>query len=201
MKPIETRYKGYRFRSRLEARWAVFFDSLGLDWEYEPEGFDLDAGYYLPDFKVIYPGRWEDERHTEWFEVKGDLTQVTQNEWARLFEFDSRTGITILDGTPSPKMYGTPRGLLKHKYPDGAVGYWQGNESSVVVRPFELHNDALAKDRFGVALWSGKGRLWWDEYENYFAPTTDFGYSSEIEDACVAARSARFEFGESGARV
>ena len=26
---IETAYKGYRFRSRLEARWAVFFDAIG----------------------------------------------------------------------------------------------------------------------------------------------------------------------------
>lgn len=51
MKAIETRYKGYRFRSRLEARWAVFFDALGIKWEYEPEGYDLgEAGWYLPDF-------------------------------------------------------------------------------------------------------------------------------------------------------
>lgn len=51
IKPIETRYKGYRFRSRLEARWAVFFDALGVKWEYEKEGYDLgDAGWYLPDF-------------------------------------------------------------------------------------------------------------------------------------------------------
>lgn len=51
MKPIETIYCGYRFRSRLEARWAVFFDALGVKWEYEPEGYDLgDAGWYLPDF-------------------------------------------------------------------------------------------------------------------------------------------------------
>lgn len=53
IKAIETRYKGYRFRSRLEARWAVFFDHLGLRWQFEPEGFDLSAhglGYYLPDF-------------------------------------------------------------------------------------------------------------------------------------------------------
>jgi hypothetical protein len=28
IKAIETSYKGYRFRSRLEARWAVFFDAL-----------------------------------------------------------------------------------------------------------------------------------------------------------------------------
>ncbi|MCB6994492.1 hypothetical protein LI177_13475 [bacterium 210820-DFI.6.37] len=27
LKAIQTEYKGYRFRSRLEARWAVFFDA------------------------------------------------------------------------------------------------------------------------------------------------------------------------------
>lgn len=51
IQPIETRYKGYRFRSRLEARWAVFFDTLGIEWEYEKEGYDLgESGWYLPDF-------------------------------------------------------------------------------------------------------------------------------------------------------
>jgi hypothetical protein len=39
LKPIETFYRGYRFRSRLEARWAVFMDAAGIVWEYEPEGF------------------------------------------------------------------------------------------------------------------------------------------------------------------
>lgn len=57
---IETQYKGYRFRSRLEARWAVFFDALGAEYVYEPEGYDLaGSGWartdgpgtlYLPDF-------------------------------------------------------------------------------------------------------------------------------------------------------
>lgn len=65
LKAIETRYKGYRFRSRLEARWAVFFDTLGIEWEYEKEGYDLgEAGWYLPDF-------WLPELIT-WLEVKGD---------------------------------------------------------------------------------------------------------------------------------
>lgn len=41
IKAIQTRYKGYNFRSRLEARWAVFFDALGIKWEYEPEGFEF----------------------------------------------------------------------------------------------------------------------------------------------------------------
>jgi hypothetical protein len=49
-KPIETFYNGYRFRSRLEARWAVFFDAVGLKYLYEHEGFDLDGDWYLPDF-------------------------------------------------------------------------------------------------------------------------------------------------------
>jgi hypothetical protein len=50
LKAIETKYKGYRFRSRLEARWAVFFDALGITWEYEFEGFHTGIGGYLPDF-------------------------------------------------------------------------------------------------------------------------------------------------------
>lgn len=66
IKPIETRYAGYRFRSRLEARWGVFFNALGLSWEYEPEGFVLDDGtHYLPDFRVKTP-----QGDDIWYEVK-----------------------------------------------------------------------------------------------------------------------------------
>lgn len=69
IKAIETQYRGYRFRSRLEARWAVFFDAMGVEWEYEKEGYDLESAWlsynaevehfnlerpdtfwYLPDF-------------------------------------------------------------------------------------------------------------------------------------------------------
>ena len=41
IKAKETYYDGYRFRSRLEARWAVFFNNIGLEYEYEMEGFDI----------------------------------------------------------------------------------------------------------------------------------------------------------------
>lgn len=43
---IPTIYKGIRFRSRLEAKWAVMFDLLGWQWQYEP----IDLNGYTPDF-------------------------------------------------------------------------------------------------------------------------------------------------------
>jgi len=46
---IETVYNGCRFRSRLEARWAAFFDLCGWRWVYEPVDFD---GWF-PDFALI----------------------------------------------------------------------------------------------------------------------------------------------------
>ncbi len=53
MQAIDTFYNDHLFRSRLEARWAVYFDSLIQKWEYEPEGFILQNGVkYLPDFFI-----------------------------------------------------------------------------------------------------------------------------------------------------
>lgn len=80
MKAIETHYRGYRFRSRLEARWAVIFDFLKIRWEYELEGYEWTEGLdseappevgaekfmYLPDFYLP-----EQCVHAE---VKGDPT-------------------------------------------------------------------------------------------------------------------------------
>lgn len=49
--PINTYYNGNYFRSRLEAKWAVFFDTLNVIYEYEKEGYVLSNGHcYLPDF-------------------------------------------------------------------------------------------------------------------------------------------------------
>ena len=49
---IQTVYKNITFRSRLEARWAVFFDELNINWQYEPEGFYEYGIKYLPDFAL-----------------------------------------------------------------------------------------------------------------------------------------------------
>lgn len=50
---LETPYDGHLFRSRREARWAVFFNTAKIPWEYEEQGYDLgEAGWYLPDFRI-----------------------------------------------------------------------------------------------------------------------------------------------------
>lgn len=49
---LETQYNGYTFRSREEARWAVFFDTLGIAYSYETEGYKLKSNNYLPDFFI-----------------------------------------------------------------------------------------------------------------------------------------------------
>ena len=63
IKAIETEYDGHRFRSRIEARWAVFFNAIGLKYEYEIEGFQMGELRYLPDFYIPSLDRW--------FEIKG----------------------------------------------------------------------------------------------------------------------------------
>lgn len=77
IKAIETIYKGYRFRSRSEARWAVFFDYAGIKYQYEPEGIKLSDGtLYLPDFYL--------PECDTWFEVKGVLDEVDKHKVLQL---------------------------------------------------------------------------------------------------------------------
>jgi hypothetical protein len=47
---IPTTYAGVNFRSRIEARWACFFDKIGWPWTYEP--YDLEG--YIPDFTLDF---------------------------------------------------------------------------------------------------------------------------------------------------
>lgn len=91
-KAIETRYRDYRFRSRAEARWAVFFDSLGIKYEYEKEGYSLPSGRYLPDF-------WLPEAKM-WFEVKGGDPCET--------EVDLMRELFVSTGYPGILSHGAP---------------------------------------------------------------------------------------------
>lgn len=87
--PIPTRYRGRLFRSRLEARWAVFFETLLLPWEYEREGYPCKSKYYLPDFWL--------PRQKRWVEIKPyDFKESTEhlNELAAMTDYP----VLLLEG-------------------------------------------------------------------------------------------------------
>lgn len=97
IKAIETVYKGYRFRSRLEARWAVFFDTLGIEWQYELEGFDLgESGWYLPDFFLP---------QSSWFVEVKPSNHISEEDQAKINALDDNPpnyamGVLVACGEP-----------------------------------------------------------------------------------------------------
>lgn len=97
IKAIETQYKGYNFRSRLEARYAYMLDLLAIEYEYEKEGYTLPSGEYLPDFWL--PGV------KMWAEVKG--TNPTKEEYRLAEELAAATGsfVIFMVGTPCNEPY------------------------------------------------------------------------------------------------
>jgi hypothetical protein len=107
IKAIETHYKGCRFRSRLEARWAVFFDALGIVWEYEAQGYHVSSMFegggewlYLPDFHLPALGTF--------VEVKGTLDGLTADYFNMIANAIDWGG--ALPGVSDS--YATTRGLL-----------------------------------------------------------------------------------------
>ena len=115
IKAIETQYKGYRGRSRLEARWAVFFDALGVKWEYEKEGFDCgEYGYYLPDFYL--------PECPLWIEVKGQ--KPTDNEESKAWK--------VSDGPDTPNLIVGELGAVWHTY------YGTADEAFYITVPYTV---------------------------------------------------------------
>ena len=92
MQAITPKFCGYRFRSRLEARWAVFFDVLGLNWTYEPEGFSLDSGWYLPDFWI--------ENWQAWIEIKPRRFTTIELIKCRQLAVLSQNKVLLIQGQP-----------------------------------------------------------------------------------------------------
>jgi hypothetical protein len=68
----KTPYRGFRFRSRLEARWARLFDIIGWAWKYEVDYFTDGRQEYVPDF-------WLPDRDCFW-EVKPDVSAMTDED-------------------------------------------------------------------------------------------------------------------------
>lgn len=89
IKPKRTKYKGTNFRSRLEARWAIYFDTLGIKWEYEPKNHTAPGLYYNVDFWLPVQEAYAEVKPTE----------PTQEEWTKLnqlCDYNKRTGIMLI---------------------------------------------------------------------------------------------------------
>ena len=97
IKAIVTRYKTFRFRSRLEARWAVFFDVLGIEWRYESRSVDLGWCLYIPDFWL--------PQYRMFAEVKPD--DFTPKELVKVAALVAKTNeeCLLLSGPPALKDY------------------------------------------------------------------------------------------------
>lgn len=170
---ISTRYDGYKFRSRLEARWAVFFNTLNIDYQYEKEGYELPSGeLYLPDFYLPDIGLRSTEKSNLWVEIKGEYSK---DEWDTFSEF------------------------LKAKNENGA--FLTGdvtNDWNV-----EANYEAPRWDNFMIFVkCTDCGRIKYEFSEGNYMSCESCGGKCEydnpdIETAVENARSARFEHGES----
>ena len=196
IKPIETVYNGYRFRSRLEARWAVFFDACGVEWEYEPEGYDLGNGvYYLPDFLLHgVDGRSGSDLYVE---VKGKMTAkdvikircfIKEDEDGSLGTFDQ--ALLILGNIPA----GENMEEICNNISDAAYSGFSSINGGWP-RPFNF--ETIDGDHFaahpGINR-NGKFELFGDDC-NYLCDMNP----EATERAYRLARQARFEHGEHGA--
>jgi hypothetical protein len=116
--PLQTEYRGHRFRSRIEARWAVFFDMLKIPFEYEPEGVRLlIGGAYLPDF-ILRP---DPDRGPVWFEVKGDAPDAEEIAKARELAALTRRSCLIAFGNFSSGYASFATPVMIKLTPDGSM--------------------------------------------------------------------------------
>ena len=199
IKAIETVYNGYRFRSRLEARWAVFFDVLGVNYEYEPEGFILPSGKrYLPDFRVKCwgtRGLIQEKPFDLWVEVKGRMTQEDA-EKIKEFAIDRiiyetykgepyetatviRNPVLIVGDIPRAGKTSCGVDIGSYDYMDG-----------INIYPFNL--ELVDGDYFGTGFQFEKGKLLLGGDDSSYGGTTN----AIVDRAYDIARQARFEHGE-----
>lgn len=199
---IQTRYKGYHFRSRLEARWAVFFDALGYKWEYEPEGFVLPSGHqYLPDFKTTSP-----TGIVQWYEVKpyGVKTSIRVQECC-----DNGMPVSLLSGDPLEFAYSDDLTAKSARVCPrcGFIGNVEAHNPNYGHGEAQWHFICHPCDRDtpsggGHPKEQGLLALVQPHKGSIIIEQPHLGaYLRKVYQAAVDARSARFEHGQSGASL
>lgn len=166
--PIPTKYKGYNFRSRLEARWAVFFDNMKIQYHYEIEGFQLESGLYLPDFYL--------PQFKMFAEVKP--CEFNDREYDHLFNLSKVTGKTCL------MLIGPPDFT---SYRSVCVRTEDGNNYYDV-------DASIDNSYYLVSKYFHENNFWYSSegcyYDEYF--TEERYYGDDYINAVYAARGERF---------
>lgn len=179
IKALETHYNGFRFRSRIEARWAVFFDSLGYEYEYEPEGFNLGDGYcYLPDFYL--------PENNAWIEIKGVGNAITDTEIEKIIRFCNAKCDVLNGGSKFRLLVGGIPFSVSNNYDIGREGilcYDYVSALECKYRPYNQLIDEGEDTSRGLLLPS----VWCPKRSR-----------AEIIKGLRKARQARFEYGERG---
>lgn len=219
IKAIETIYNGYRFRSRLEARWAVFFDEIGIKYEYEKEGYDLGKlGWYLPDFWLP-----EYELFVEIKPFKEKLKYPYSDEAthkARQLFYVTNKPVIVCFGAPKDGQCI----LMCNDTTDGGGGEWSG-EAWFVAHDWNektnkySHYLLISDNNYSRVFTDGEYislnekyksiRNIRDEFDCFPFPLMyEFMNLNDLEkedvslcftrDAALKARQARFEHGEKG---
>lgn len=182
IKAIETFYNGYRFRSRLEARWAVFFDHIGIKYLYEPEGYKLSDGtMYLPDFYL--------PESDSFFEVKGVMTDIDRHKIEQFIK-ESDKAVTI--------GYGDFRFEACDFWGDEGIGSPQNDYASLCI--CRKCGKKWFMGMYGIWTCRCCGEYSGDQhfYEILNGDNGEPEYQ-DVEEAIKAAKQARFEHGETPA--
>lgn len=185
---IETIYRGNRFRSRTEAKWAVFLDLVGEPYDYEPQGMELPSGPYLPDFWLPRAGAW--------LEVKGAWDQV--ETYARFGELAAGTDRPVLVAAGQPKAGVDLMLFTETPAPFPDVDLRIAVDGARALYPVGL---AISADGLRIKVPAPKF-LAGDQGGNFVitAAGVKAGESWSCDKALREAGMARFEHGEAGAR-
>lgn len=194
---IQTEYKGYLFRSRLEARWAVFFDELGIEWEYEPEGLVLSDGtfylpdFYLPEFICFFEVKRKGIKGTE--EGYEAIKRISNGQWCNEW-----AGIICFGDPMDDDLY-----IYCQDTDDGGGGSY---ESEVTIglhpltgEPYLFSYEDQRERSFFDFLDEGMETIPMVTREHGTYDYRDF-VSKKVTLARLRARQARFEHGERGSR-
>ncbi len=209
IKPIQTRYKGYHFRSRLEARWAVFFDALGMSWEYEPQGFDLGGTHYLPDFRIS-----SDDGLVRWYEIKpkgstdlskfdqfADLLYEAHEERNKAGDYSESFRADLVSGDPYDNFFDQGAVFCPRCWEPLSIQNCWGQTGDDGFA-FSCHTCDMETESGGGNPWrKGFANIPYTPHKGLIlAKQSDYIEGiARIDAACIQSRSARFEHGECGA--